>query len=156
MSDVMHCPVCPCDSLDGSEVRCPLCRTDLSALRRVRQLPELLLQTGEELVDHEAGAAIAYVSVAVLVERTRGRALLLLGDCHIRLRNVPAAKACWRAASETGGEHAQAALDRLTTLDQESSWVVIAKFTDIRLRQFAARCDAEQVREKFRAWMQSR
>lgn len=142
----MHCPVCPSDSLDGTEARCPQCGTDLSALRRVLQLPRLLLETGEELVEREPAAAVSFLSVAALAEPTRARALLRLGEAHARLGNAPAARACWEAVAGTPPDRdpgtAEEARARLADLAAQPLVAVLLGLATTRLARLAGRAVA--------------
>ena len=77
-----HCPVCPYASLDGSELACPSCATDLAALRRVQQLPLVILNDGVRLAKREQmqDAAVRF-RAAALFPSARPRALAIL-DRH--------------------------------------------------------------------------
>lgn len=153
MSDMMTagCPVCPFENLGDDAMRCPQCGTDLSALRRVRRLSALLLETGEEMIDREPRSAIAYLSPAALVARTRGRALLLLGECHARLGDRTAAVACWVAAAEEADQEEEARL-RINTLPQED----LASVVRDAVASLARRSSTTSRRSEMRAALRRR
>ncbi len=97
------CPVCPFRGLVAADLRCPSCGTDLTALRRVQELPLAVLD--DALRALEAGdrsAALAHAQAATAFARSRPRALLVLGDMRARLGDLPGAVEAWRAAARLG------------------------------------------------------
>lgn len=97
------CPVCPFDRLTPDMLACPACGTDLTPLRRVQELPLLLLNDAIGYArTRDFGSAIAGLTVAARFPRARGRALLLLGKCEARRGDAAAAMAHWDQASAAG------------------------------------------------------
>lgn len=112
---VARCPVCPFRGLGAEDLRCPVCGTDLTALRRVQELPLALLD--DALVALEAGdltTATSRARAASAFPPARAGALLVLGDVRARRGSLRGAAVAWRAAARAGAK--DEATERLTAL----------------------------------------
>ncbi len=110
-----RCPVCPFRGLRSSDLACPSCGTDLSALRRVQELPLALLRDALDLVQQgRTRDALGPAEAAAALASARPVALLVLGDVQARLGDLEAASRRWREAAELGlALEAGARLDHL-------------------------------------------
>jgi len=93
------CPVCPYDGLDADDLHCPSCGTELAALRRVQQLPLVLLADAERLAaSGDRGAARLACGAAAAFPQTRARALALLARVELHGGHLLGAARAWRGA----------------------------------------------------------
>lgn len=98
-----RCPVCPYEGLKESDLGCPSCGTDLTALRRVQELPLALLSDALDLLRQGRNAeAILPAEAAAAFPSARPRALLALGDAWARLGDDESASRYWREAATQG------------------------------------------------------
>lgn len=100
---ISTCPVCPFQGLTPADLRCPACATDLTALRRVQELPLALLDDALRALGRgDAAAALDAARAAAAFADTRPAALLVTGDARARRAEFAAAAAAWRAAARAG------------------------------------------------------
>ncbi len=98
-----RCPVCPFGGLKETDLLCPICGTDLTALRRVQELPLALLSDALDLLRQGRNTeALMRADAAAAFARARPRALLALGDVRARLGDVESASRCWQEAAASG------------------------------------------------------
>jgi hypothetical protein len=93
------CPVCPFASLTADMLSCPSCRTDLTPLRRVQELPLVLLN--DAIRRGRAGdfdGARRLCCAASAAPATRAAALALLAKYELRAGRPWAALRSQRAA----------------------------------------------------------
>ena len=109
-----RCAVCPYAGLKPEDLHCPSCRTDLTLLRRIQELPFVMLNDGIDLAAQgDLRAAAGRFEAATAFPRTRGRALLLLGRLEVDRGRFESADRFWKASREAGQEEADSYLRHL-------------------------------------------
>jgi hypothetical protein len=99
MPTASDCPVCPFASLSAYMLSCPSCGTDLTVLRRVQELPLIMLNDAIRLArGGDVDGARRLCCAASSAPATRAAALALLAKYELRAGRPWAALRSQRAA----------------------------------------------------------
>jgi len=105
----MKCPVCPVDTLPDDAAVCPNCKTDLTALQKVRELAKV--QFNHALKLESAGqfnSAISRLETSLILDNRFISARIVLGKLLWKIGHHQEALRCWQSVLEMDPDNSEA------------------------------------------------
>jgi len=103
---MMNCPVCPANNIPDESDTCPGCGTDLSPLRRVRELSSALYQEAIDLANNGATDIAVQKTVSSLcLDEQQVEARVFLGKLHWKKRQFQEALDQWSRVTAASPEN---------------------------------------------------